>query len=197
MATETRPTRPPGRPRNVDADGAILEAAVRVLARHGYEGMSMDLVAQEAEVGRATVYRRFASKAELVTAAIGACTLTLEPPRPGAMRPWLVDLLRAFQAGIEESDGVSVCCALRIRKTEEPELLEHYRAVTIEPMREQIVSLLRAAQARGELRADADLEMAIDMLYGCYVGAAITGRAVPEDWPEQAVALIWPALAPV
>ena len=61
--------RPPGRPRSEAADEAILEATVALYGDHGFEGLSMDAVAARAGVSKATIYRRYPSKVELVMAA--------------------------------------------------------------------------------------------------------------------------------
>ena len=75
--TITDPTpRPPGRPRNQDADRQIVAATLRLLSREGYDRTSIEAVAAEAGVTRATVYRRYATKADMVTAAV--CTLAGE-----------------------------------------------------------------------------------------------------------------------
>jgi AcrR family transcriptional regulator len=59
-----------GRKRDAARDGVILEAALTVLAAQGYEGMTIDMVAAEAGMARATVYRRWATKADLVLDAV-------------------------------------------------------------------------------------------------------------------------------
>ena len=64
--------RPPGRPRNEEADREIIAATLRLLAEQGYERTSIEAVAAEADVTRATVYRRYQSKSQLVCAALGA-----------------------------------------------------------------------------------------------------------------------------
>ena len=69
-----------GRPRDERASQAINEAALRLLMEVGYARLSMESVASEAGVARATVYRRFKDKADLVTAAIAAS-------RRGRVRP--------------------------------------------------------------------------------------------------------------
>src|SRR5438270_13278542 len=60
-ATATR-----GRPRSAEADAAIREATVDLLAQEGYAGLTMSGVAHEAGVSTATLYRRWHSKLELV-----------------------------------------------------------------------------------------------------------------------------------
>jgi len=71
-----RAPRPRGRPRDERATQAITEAALRQLAELGYARLSIESIASEVGVARATVYRRFKDKADLVTAArsLGAGT---------------------------------------------------------------------------------------------------------------------------
>jgi AcrR family transcriptional regulator len=59
-----------GRKRDAARDGVILDAALTVLAEQGYEGMTIDMVAAEARMARSTVYRRWATKADLVVEAV-------------------------------------------------------------------------------------------------------------------------------
>lgn len=59
-----------GRKRDAARDGVILDAALTVLAEQGYEGMTIDMVAAQAGMARATVYRRWATKADLVLEAV-------------------------------------------------------------------------------------------------------------------------------
>ena len=58
--------RPPGRPRSEEADREIIAATLRLLPVQGYDRLSVEAVAAEADVTRATIYRRYPSKAELV-----------------------------------------------------------------------------------------------------------------------------------
>ena len=62
--------RAPGRPRSVEADEAILRAALELLVSDGYRGLTMEAVRERSGVGKATLYRRYGSKDELVRAAI-------------------------------------------------------------------------------------------------------------------------------
>ena len=84
-AADITAPRPPGRPRDERASQAITEAALRQLAEIGYAKMSMESIATEAGVARATVYRRFRDKADLITAAIASNIGASSPvrrPRP-------------------------------------------------------------------------------------------------------------------
>ena len=61
-----RSARPPGRPRSAEADEAILRAALELLAEDGYRALTMERVRERSGVGKATLYRRYGSKEELV-----------------------------------------------------------------------------------------------------------------------------------
>ncbi len=72
--TGSMPDREPrsraGRKRDHSRDGVILDATLAVVAEHGYDGMTIDMVAARAGSARATVYRRWATKADLVLEAV-------------------------------------------------------------------------------------------------------------------------------
>src|SRR6476469_9854577 len=76
----------PGRPRSSECDHAILDAALSEYATRGLDGMSVDAVAARAGVSKATIYRRFASKVELVVAAASTIAEETAPkPDTGAL----------------------------------------------------------------------------------------------------------------
>ena len=86
----------------------MLDAAVRHLSAHGYDGMSVVAVAEEAGTTRQALYRRWPSKADLATAAIAGLSRAEE--RSDSDDPYrdLVAELRAFQAGVSRPNGVSM-----------------------------------------------------------------------------------------
>ena len=61
-----------GRPRSAEAHASILQAALALLVEEGYRGFSMEAVASRAGVGKATIYRRWHSKDELLKEAIAS-----------------------------------------------------------------------------------------------------------------------------
>lgn len=85
------------RPRRSEAEESILAAAMELLAQAGYDRMSMDLVARRAKTSKATIYRRWTGKADLVHWAITRQTgQVIEPPEPtGTLRGDLLELLSA------------------------------------------------------------------------------------------------------
>ena len=69
-----------GRPRSEVAHRAILDAARDLLIEEGFAGLRLEHVAARAGVGKATIYRRYRSKDELVTAAVAALVSEIKVP---------------------------------------------------------------------------------------------------------------------
>ena len=159
-------SRRPGRPRSVEVDAAILDAALEEYCEHGYEGMSVDAVAARAGVSKATIYRRFASKLELVNAAMyGSAEKRKPTPDTGS----LVGDLRALLAQLSEMlSDQTLGCNIRMM------VADGMRNAELAGVHEEFVQFRRRgtkqvldrAIARGELRADVDLDVAMDMLTG-------------------------------
>src|SRR5215208_2339383 len=97
------PTEAPrrGRPRRADADQAILTATVELLGEVGVAGFSMDLLAQRAGVGKATIYRRWPSKEALMLEAMRTVVTPVSAPDTGAVR----SDLRAYVGELVERYG--------------------------------------------------------------------------------------------
>jgi AcrR family transcriptional regulator len=99
---EAAPVR--GRPRDSGRDLAILDATLGLLAEVGYDQLSIESVAARAGVSRTTVYRRYADKAALVTAAVG-CRAAVPPPvTSGDLREVLLELAQWLARQITEQE---------------------------------------------------------------------------------------------
>ena len=150
-----------GRPRDASRDADILEATIAVLAEHGFDGMTIDMVAARAGAGKATVYRRWPSKADLVIDAV-ACMKRrdLDPddlPDTGSLRGDLVALIRA--PSIEDAElKTHVMGGILSLVSRDPELAHAAFAAILEPRIAVNRALLERARDRGETRPDIDVE---------------------------------------
>jgi AcrR family transcriptional regulator len=196
MTTDSELRRPPGRPRNEEADREIVAATLKLLAEQGYDRTSMEAVAVEADVTRATVYRRWPTKAELVCAALTAYPDDAASAQPQDVRGFLVNMLSAFREGIQACDGIAICSSLYLNRHDHPEMLEQFRATVVAPRVERMTDVLRSGIAAGQVRDGIDIEMVVSMLFGAGVQRILTGDTLPRDWPERAVAAVWPMLDP-
>ncbi|MEV0629481.1 TetR/AcrR family transcriptional regulator [Nonomuraea wenchangensis] len=185
--TSARRTR--GRPRDPEADGAIMKAALELFVERGLEGANFEQIAKRAGVAKVTVYRRWSSKEELLTQAIEqARTLipeadiwattdaTTQPADQRLMDSWVHTFGDArFRAILAQLIGSSVT---------QPSLLATYREQYIQPRRRVIHAALERARRDGQLAADADLDTVIDMV----VGAAMYRMLIDPDTPADPAA---------
>ncbi|WP_433701642.1 TetR/AcrR family transcriptional regulator [Nocardiopsis sp. CA-288880] len=151
----------PGRKRDPSRDGAILDAALEVLADVGYSRLSMDLVAARAGAGKATLYRRWASKAELVVDAVARMKrdqVDLEHlPDTGDLRGDLLGLFRP-QTVEEAERRLEVMAGLASMLVQDRALADAGTAAIIQPWAEAHHALMRRAVDRGEIPPTADIE---------------------------------------
>ena len=151
--------RSPGRPRSDDRERDILDAAIEALIAEGYDAMTMEGVAASVGAGKATLYRRWRNKAELVADAISRHSC---PPPPavetGDVRADVRTFLRAMQKMFEGKDGalIAVFTAERIRH---PELGATYDRLVVEPRRERLRTIIQRGVDRGQLPADSDVAL--------------------------------------
>lgn len=151
--------RRPGRRRDSSRDDVILEAARQLLAERGYEGTTMDAVAERAGAGKATVYRRWPSKVQLVVDSL-ACTpspvTTVEDvPDTGSLRG---DLL-AVSTLRRRSDTDDLMAGLMRIAAAEPEVAAVFKEQFVRARVGLMRGLLVRAQERGEVPPDLDLDM--------------------------------------
>ena len=150
-----------GRKRDLSRDPEILDAALEVLAETGYDGMTIDMVAARAKAGKATLYRRWSSKAELVIDAV-ACMKQedLSPeklPDTGTLRGDFVAMIKPHNLTDGEKK-LKVMAGLMSLLAHSPELADAAREAIIEPRAAVNRMFLQRAKDRGEIAADVDIE---------------------------------------
>ena len=188
-----------GRKRDHTLNTRIIEAALDTLAETGFEGMTMDAVATRAKTGKASVYRRWASKAELVRDALiqmsKGSVETEQLPDKGCLRDDLLALLKPYPAGYGERK-IKVMSGLGRFFTEHQDLAEEVMQGVFVPWSAANRQLMERAMARGEISAAADIETA------CQVIVAVTAcrtqaqysRLITRDLTTVIDNLILPAL---
>jgi len=165
-ATETGQERKaPGRPRNAQADEAILDAVLDLLsAGQSVAAISIEAVAAKAGVGKATIYRRWPNKEALLIDAVAAMKGPLLEPAGESVRDDLVMLVAGNRSGRAKRYNKATLCLLP-ELNRDTELRRMWQAV-VEPRRDVVRQVLRRGMAAGELRADLDVELTLLMLFG-------------------------------
>lgn len=183
-----RPTRTRAGGRRLDAsrDAAIASAVVEVLGRTGYAGLTMDAVALAAGVGKATIYRRWSSKAELllsVMEVVGAPVL--EVPDTGVLRE---DLIAVLTEVVELFGGPSgrAIRSLLGAVVDDPVLQEGCRRLPLANWDQAWETLVTRAEERGEVPAGAGRSVAAEVgpavlaLRWLVTGRPLDGAVVTE-----------------
>jgi AcrR family transcriptional regulator len=201
--TTTSARRPMGRPRDGRADRAILFATLELMAEHGVDGLRTDDVAHRAKVGKATIYRRYRSKEELVAAAVGALVSEITVPHEDLTREegsTREDLLALMRGAVDLYTGAlaaglmpSLVAAMR----KSPELARTVREGFVAGRRAALREVLERGVARGDLGSDLDFELALDVLGGpLFYRLLITGGPIDEQLAQGVVELILTGFAP-
>ncbi|MDP9395046.1 MAG: TetR/AcrR family transcriptional regulator [Actinomycetota bacterium] len=194
--------RRPGRPRSAQLDARIVEAALEELARNGVEGFSVEAVATAAGVGKTTIYRRWRSKDELIVHAVA--TLDDEMPAPGwgpdarAELVMLIDMIR--RRAIHGRTGSILWCVVGSAERH-PDLMRQYKDVVVEPRRDRVRAAIRRGIDEGLIRADVDIELALQLLTGPMLARTVMRaleevKRVPEEFAQQVVDGVLDGLRP-
>jgi AcrR family transcriptional regulator len=194
---EAAAPRKPGRPRSERAERAILDAALDLFAESGAGGVCIEAVAARAGVGKATIYRRWPGKEDLLLEAFATIKSPLPEPRGESVRDDLVAMLQVMCQDAADPRWIGRYSLLLGEGSKYPKLMERYKATVIEPRREMVRSVLRRGIATGELRPDVDVEVAMAMINGSViVHSRHDVAAITPDYPDRVVDEILRGLAP-
>jgi AcrR family transcriptional regulator len=173
----TAAPRRPGRPRSEQADQAIIAAALAVFAEHGPDAMGIEQVAARAGVGKATIYRRWPGKEELLLDMVSALRTPLPQPQGRSVRADLTALVEALGKEATDPRRARQFALLLGEGLKYPRLLARYNELIMTPRREL---MLRRGLATGELREDADVDAALALLTGAVLARIGHGREVTD-----------------
>ncbi|GAA0539524.1 putative HTH-type transcriptional regulator YdeS [Saccharopolyspora subtropica] len=175
------PNRPPagrGRPRDASRDAALRQAAMEVLAEVGYRALTMDAVAAHARAGKATIYRRWDSKLDLV---IDTCNQLVQrsipEPDRGSVEADLGEFLRAFASFLTGPVG-KAAQALVGELPHEPELAAAFRESFLLPQRDVLRRIVERGVRRGEISPEAPIDTVVEL-----AGAGLLYRLMLTDEP--------------
>jgi AcrR family transcriptional regulator len=178
------------RPQDPEVTAALLRATAALLAEQGFANLSLEAVAARAGVGRPAIYRRFSGKAELAATAVSTELPRMEPPQGRTARARLRRLLDlAFPA--DPDAYVALIGGLMAEHQRHPELMEAFRTHVLLPRRAFGKRIFAAEIDAGALRADLDLEAAVDLLGGPLLARVFAGLEVGTRWRDRQFALWW------
>jgi AcrR family transcriptional regulator len=169
-----------GRPLDATRDDALRASALELLADIGYDRLTIDKIAAHAGAGKATIYRRWSGKAELIVDALmcqkGAIAVA---PDTGTLRGDLAALID--QSELEEGRlDTQVMIGLVSALPHDAELRDVFRTQLIEPHTAVLAVVFDRAVARGEIRPVKNRETIVSILPALVFHRLIVSATVPD-----------------
>jgi AcrR family transcriptional regulator len=181
-----------GRPRSVDVDEAVLAATLEVAGEVGVSKMSMDEVAVRAKVPKATIYRRWSSKEELVLEALRSAMSPFDDADTGSLRGdldlYLGELAHRFQKG-QMSDVLPHLIEVACHDANLRSSLDAYIDYRRTPLRR----MLERARQRGELTSSIDIDVLIDAILGPFAyRRLLSHKPIDEHFVTTLLSIVLP-----
>ena len=155
-----------GRPRDPDVHDAILRATAELLGESGYAALSIEGVAQRADVGRPSIYRRWPSKLDLVEELMSEVSASAPLPDTGSLRGDLLALYKLYARTLDTPGGPIIpgLVAEAMHNAELATIMERYT----DQRRTVAIGVFTRAVDRGEMRPGMDPGMLIDLFSGYF-----------------------------
>jgi AcrR family transcriptional regulator len=185
-----------GRPRSDRVNRAILDAARELLIRDGYTRLRLEHVAAHAGVGKATIYRRWASKealAQALLADLAAPHIAIEDS--GDTREEMLAAVMNPVLAVTESEFGPVIRALLSQIAVNPSLGDPFRATVVQARRDEIARVVGRGIGRRDLRPDADVDVATELLIGPVYFRLMFGGDLDEAFARRVADLVYRGFA--
>lgn len=181
-----------GRPRSVQSHQAILEATLELLAEMGYQAMSIEAIAARAGVGKATIYRRYSSKEELVADAIESFREEVIIPDTGSLWGDIDVLISSATQTTFSPLGRQMVAMIISTASSNPQFAQIYWTKYLQPRRQAFAVMLERAKARNEVQLDLDPDLVFDLISGInlYVLVFQSTTEPPGGYVRRALNLI-------
>jgi AcrR family transcriptional regulator len=183
---------PRGRPRSAKAHEAILKAAAELLLDLGLDAVSMDEVAARAGVSKATIYRWWPTKETLALDALYTewAAASPVPKDTGSLRGDLLSFLSPWGRLVSAQSYARVIAALVAETRVDPAFAAEYQRRVVHPRRDQAREIFGRAIERGEIPADLDVEVALDLIFGpLYYHLLQIHAPLDDDFVQAAIDL--------
>lgn len=188
-----------GRPRSEVAERAMLEAAIELLAEHGYGGLAVEAVAARAGVAKTTVYRRWPGKDELLLDALNTVKGPVVQAPGGSVESDLKWLMEHMRESWTDTLHGQIMRRLSADAGNQPEHYRTFRERIAGPRQAVTRSVLERGVAEGEIRPDVDLDVIVELLAAPVI-AAVMGHREAELTAEHVayvVDIVLAGIAPI
>ncbi|WP_314171473.1 TetR/AcrR family transcriptional regulator [Streptomyces winkii] len=165
-----------------ERESELYAAVLDLLRQVGYDALTMDAVAARTRSSKATLYRQWGGKAELVVRALRhEKPLRLADVDTGSLRGDFHELaMRQSDCQLEQDSALMRGLAMAVHAN--PDLLQAFRELLIEPELEELRRMLGRAVERGEIRADNPAtEYVLHMLIGAFAARTLIDEQPPTQ----------------
>jgi AcrR family transcriptional regulator len=186
MAEERR-----GRPMDAQRDQIIHETTLSTLGEVGYDALSIAQIAKCAGVSKATIYRRYPNKLELVIGSLELGIVLPELPDTGSGLSDIKMMARLIITfALNDSSRCLLGCMM-VARSRNPELAEAMKRRVVGPRRARGRQVLERAIRRGELPQDTELELMMDMIFGSLFIRHARGDEVTLEVADTLAEAVW------
>jgi AcrR family transcriptional regulator len=171
-------------------DPVILNAASAALAEHGYDATNMNDIAARAGVGKAAIYRRWSSKAALITNALvywGPNPLSDDPPNTGTLAGDLDCLVERAKRNDNNLISNDLVLRVALEATHHPDLASALDDLMLCRGRRVLSTVLAQAAHRGEICATRDWSLVADVILAMSLLRVIRGQTVDATFVRQVI----------
>ncbi|MEM8675362.1 MAG: TetR/AcrR family transcriptional regulator [Cyanobacteria bacterium P01_G01_bin.67] len=173
----------PGRPRSAKSHQAILKATLELLGEVGFESMSMEAISTHAGVGKATIYRRYKGKAELVADAIESIRQDVVIPNTGNLWSDLDELIENAARITLTPLGRQTVAIIISSASSNSQFAQIYWTKYLLPRREAFAIVIERAKTRKEIQTDIDSDLVFDSMSGIMLYTLIFPPKT-ESWTD-------------
>ncbi|MDT3442255.1 TetR/AcrR family transcriptional regulator [Pseudofrankia sp. BMG5.37] len=163
-------------PRERTPQDPVLAATVDLIAERGVDGLNVEAVAAVSGVSKATIYRHWGSRAQLIHAALWSLQRPSVEPDTGSVRGDLIGLLEQLVDYLSNPSSGRVFSSFVDAAARDPELAV-LQSEMIRTKRSAYALVIGRAIGRGELPAELDIELVTDLLMSPFIYRRVVGQS--------------------
>ncbi len=181
-----KPTR-----RREEVHEAIIHAADRLLKKVGYGQVTIEAIAREAGAGKQTIYRWWPNKAAIFNEIYDSlASNTIPPPDLDSCEAELADFCFHVHKLWRETGAGAAFAGMVAEVQADPSMMPLWRDDFLERRREAVKTVLRRAQARGEIPKNLDMEAAVDIVFAFNVYRLLTRQLIKTKEEAHKIAVL-------
>lgn len=187
-----------GRPRNVETQSSILTASYELLLESGFGAVTVEKIAERAQVSKATIYKWWPNKAAVVMDGfLSAAAARLPVPDTGSVFQDILEHATNMAQFMISREG-SIFLEIIGEGQVDSGLAEAFRTRYIQPRRMEVRTILNRGLQRGELDKDLDIALCTDLIYGpIFYRLLVTGDRVDKSYVERLVTHVFTGIRPI